>query len=110
AGAVLALVALLEAWELVATTLPRRAAILGGLLAAAAVLVVSDRPRPTPLPHAVGSIPLLYHGFYVAVLVGFGFAAEQPALLVVSAAMIAVSVLLHWAPGRGSLAQVGPAD
>lgn len=109
-GAVLALVALLQAWELVATTLPRRAVILGGLLAGAAVLVVADRPRPVAPPLAVGSVPLLYHGFYLVLLVGFGFAAEQPALLVVSAAMIAVSVVLHRVPGSGSRPRVGTAD
>lgn len=95
---VLALVGLvvgLETWDAVATTLPRRVVVLGGLLVAAAAVVAReglDRASPDP---GIAAVPLLYHGFYLGYLLALGMYRETPALLAVSGAMIAVSLALH---------------
>jgi len=93
--ALVGLVVLLEAWEAVATTLPRKVVVLGGLLVAAAVVVARDGfDRASPDPR-VAAVPLLYHGFYLGYLLALGMYRETPALLALSGAMIAVSLLLH---------------
>lgn len=93
--ALVGLVAGLEAWDAVATTLPRRVAVLGGLLVVAAAVVAREGfDARTPDPR-IAAVPLLYHGFYLGYLLALGMYRETPALLAVSGAMIAVSLLLH---------------
>lgn len=91
------LVAGLEGWDAVATTVPRKALVLGGAVLVAAVVVRSEFSprRPDRLPTVV---PFLYHGFFLALLVGFGMYRAQPLMAVVSLAMLGVGVAVHTLP------------
>lgn len=93
--AVAGLVAVLEVWTSVATTLPRKVAILGGIVLVSLVLVARDRPTTASVDPRVAAVPFLYHGFYLGLLLVLGIYRDIPALLVVSLAMLAVSALLH---------------
>jgi uncharacterized membrane protein len=93
--ALVGLVAGLEAWDAVATTLPRRVAVLGGLLVVAAAVVAREGLDARAPDSRIAAVPFLYHGFYLGYLLALGMYRETPALLAVSGAMIAVSLLLH---------------
>ncbi|MFB6088079.1 MAG: carotenoid biosynthesis protein [Haloarculaceae archaeon] len=94
-AAVAGLVVCLELWDAVATTMPRRVAILGSILLAAAALVAYTGLTFRPVDAELLAVPALYHGFYLAALLGLGIYRERPLLLVVSLAMIGLSGLLH---------------
>lgn len=93
--AVGALVPLLHAWTSVVTTLPRQVAVLGALVALALAAVLRDGLDPGTADPRIAAVPLLYHGFYLAVYLGLGMYADAPLLLPVSLAMIAVGLALH---------------
>jgi hypothetical protein len=69
--------------------------ILGSVLALSAVLVVRDGVTVDPLDFRIAAVPLLYHGFYLGYYLALGMYCQTPALLSISVAMIAVTVLLH---------------
>jgi uncharacterized membrane protein len=94
-SAVLGLVVLLEAWEAVATTTPRKVVVLGAALLVALAVVARDGVVLPPVDPRLAAVPALYHGFYLALLLAFGMCEAQPLLLVVSATMIGVSLLVH---------------
>lgn len=94
-AAVLGLIVLLELWETVATTTPRKAAVLGAALLIAFGAVVRDWSGLAPIDPRLAAVPALYHGFYLAVLLSFRMYQSRPLVLVVALAMIGVSLLLH---------------
>ncbi len=94
--AVLGLVVLLEAWTVLATTLSRKVIILSGTIAISLWFVSRDATLPSkPLDDRVVAVPVLYHGFYLAVLLGFGMYRETPAILGISLTMLALTAGLH---------------
>jgi putative membrane protein len=94
-AAVAGLIVLLELWEAVATTTPRKVAVLGTGVLLALGAVLRDGIAPAPIDLRLAAVPALYHGFYLAVLVSFRMYESRPLLPVVSFAMIGVSLLLH---------------
>lgn len=93
-AAVAGLVVLLEGWTAVATTLPRKVAILGSAILVAVVVVAREGIGGMPVDPRIAAIPALYHGYYLALLLFLGIYREQPLLLVVSFAMIVVGGLV----------------
>jgi uncharacterized membrane protein len=102
--AVAALIVALQLWSWVATTLVRRVFVLGSLLGGSVLLVGLDRPRFASVPWTITAIPLAFHGFYLVLLVGLGFALDRPLLLLVSGLMLGLTGLLHWTPRFRSVA------
>ncbi|WP_435125641.1 carotenoid biosynthesis protein [Halobaculum sp. D14] len=94
-AALAGLIAGLQLWTWGATTTPRRVAVLGGLLALSGVVVATDDLSFRPIPRLVGSVPVLYHGFYLALLFGLGIFRTEPVLVAVSLAMLGVTAALH---------------
>lgn len=89
------LILALEVWEAVATTLPRKIVVLGGIVLLSAWLVLrADLDRGT-MDWRPATIPFLYHGGYLAYFLLLGMFASAPILLVVSLVMVGVSVLIH---------------
>jgi uncharacterized membrane protein len=93
--AVVSLVVVLQGWETVATTLTRKVAILGPALLVSAAVVARDGVDLAPVDPLVVAVPALYHGFYLVVALALGMYEQQPLVVGVSLAMIAVSALLH---------------
>ncbi len=91
-GAVLGLVLLLEVWTSVATTVPRKVAILGPLVFGSLVVVSRADIEYRPIDRRIVAIPLLYHGFYLILLLGYGMYHEQPLMLLVSLLMLGIGV------------------
>ncbi|MFB6093637.1 MAG: carotenoid biosynthesis protein [Halanaeroarchaeum sp.] len=89
------LVVALEIWSRIATTVPRAALVLGTVVAVALALVLADDGHLARPSWRVQAVPLLFHGYYLALLVALGIARRTPALLVVSLSMLSVSVVLH---------------
>jgi uncharacterized membrane protein len=94
-SAVAGLIVLLEVWDAVATTTPRKVLVLGSLLLTALLVVVREGIDPGPIDRRLAIVPALYHGFYFGLLVWLGMYESQPFLPLVSLAMIGVSLLLH---------------
>lgn len=90
-----ALVLVLEVWTRVATTLPVKIAIFGPLVLASIVVVLRDGLPAGRLDGRIAAIPLLYHGYYLGLLLWFGMYRAQPLMLVVSLAMIGVGLAIH---------------
>lgn len=109
-AAVVGLVVLLEAWTAVATTLPRRVAILGGLVVGSVVVLARDGIRPAPVDPRLLAVPALFHGYYLALLVGLGMYREQPLLLVVSLSMVGVGAWFHWRGSTAAAPSATPGD
>jgi len=89
------LIAGLEAWLAVATTVPRKAAILTGIVAAATALVVRDGIDPVPVAPGPAAVPFLFHGFYLGVALSLGLHRTRPAIVAVGLAMLAVGAAVH---------------
>jgi uncharacterized membrane protein len=95
AVAVAGLIVLLELWEAVATTTPRKVAVLGTALLLALGAVLRAGVDRAPIDPRLAAVPALYHGFYLGLVLYFGMYESQPLLPVVSLAMIGVGTLLH---------------
>lgn len=93
--AVAGLIVVLQGWTTFATTVPRKVAIFGPMVAVSLVVVVREGVDPVPVDPRLAAVPFLYHGFYLVLLLGLGMYAAQPLLLVVSLAMLAVGVAVH---------------
>jgi len=100
-AAVAGLIVLLELWEAVATTVPRKVAVLGAAVLLSLAAVLRDGGTLSPIDPRIATVPALYHGFYAALLVAFEMYESQPLMPVVTLAMIGVSMALH-AGGRRS--------
>lgn len=103
---VLGLIVGLEVWDAVARTLVLKILILGSVLTLSFVIVVRDGVMFDPLDFRIAAVPLLYHGFYLGYYLALGMYRQTPALLGISVAMIAVTILLHagsvpWLRRRG---------
>ncbi|MFB6296866.1 MAG: carotenoid biosynthesis protein [Halobacteriales archaeon] len=100
-SAVLALVVLLEGWTTFVETTPLKVVVLGTALLVSLAVVLRGGPAPGPIDPRITAVPALYHGFYLALLVGFRMYESQPAILLVSLAMVGLSLLLHVPGLRG---------
>lgn len=69
-----------------------------GLIVVGLVAVATDAHDPQPLPYRLIATPLIFHLFFLGVLLVLGFHVEQPLVLVVSVAMLAVGLALHLYP------------
>jgi uncharacterized membrane protein len=96
--AVAGLIVGLQGWDAVATTVPRKAVVLVVLLVLSTLVVARGDFDPRPPDRIPAVVPFLYHGFFLALLVGFEMYRERPLMLVVSLAMLGVGVALHAAP------------
>ncbi|MFB6218925.1 MAG: carotenoid biosynthesis protein [Halobacteriaceae archaeon] len=95
-AAVAGIVAGLELWSALTPTVAHKAAVLGAVAAVAAAVVLRERAgRPRAPDRLPAAIPLLYHGYYLSLVLALGMYREQPLLLAVSVAMLAVGVALH---------------
>ena len=68
----------------------------------AAAAVVRDGVRPTAVDPRLLAVPALYHGYYLALLVGLGMYREQPLLPAVSLEMAGLGVAFHLAGTRAA--------
>mgnify|MGYP000663298107 CR=1 FL=1 len=97
---VASLVPLLEAWTTLTweTPLAKVAVLVGGGVLALALLV---RHRPAfhgrPAPHALAAT-LVFHVFFLGLLVVEGYYRPRPWLLAVAVGMLATGLAVHWLP------------
>ncbi|MFB6135084.1 MAG: carotenoid biosynthesis protein, partial [Halanaeroarchaeum sp.] len=89
------LIAILQIWTWVATTLVRRILFFGGVVSLALGVVATADPRPRELPLLVSAVPFVFHAYYLGLLVGLGIGFQVPALIPISFAMAGLSVYLH---------------
>lgn len=89
------LIGVLQVWTWVATTLPRRVVFFGSVVALALVVVARADIEPRALPLSVSAVPLLFHAYYLGLLVALGIVLDVPLLLPISLAMAGLSILLH---------------
>lgn len=76
--------------------------LLGGLLGTGALFALwaaRRAPRARPLDPLLLCVPLCFHGFFFGALLWAGIGRRTPALMLVSACVLAASVLLHGRPG-----------
>ncbi|MFB6112663.1 MAG: carotenoid biosynthesis protein [Halodesulfurarchaeum sp.] len=99
--ALVGLIVLLEGWEAVATTMPRKIAILGAAVLLSVAFVWRDGLEHRPESGVLAAVPFIYHGAYLGYFLSLGMYRQTPFLLVVSIAMLGLSVLLHTGGIRG---------
>ncbi|MFB6087085.1 MAG: carotenoid biosynthesis protein [Haloarculaceae archaeon] len=94
------LVALLEAWtRFTDGSAPAKALVLVGVALAAGAVLAAHPPRlDGAAPRVALAATLVFHLFFLGVLLRGGFYRAQPWLLAVSLAMLAVGVGIHLAP------------
>jgi len=93
--AVVGLIVLLEIWGEIAHAQWVRVGVLVGAIVVSLALIARDGPVMRPVDPRIGVIPTLFHGFYLAILLGFGMYRGQPLLLAVSLGLLLVGGLLH---------------
>ncbi|MDY6817201.1 MAG: carotenoid biosynthesis protein [Halobacteriales archaeon] len=60
----------------------------------------SPRQRPAPLPRSILTVGLLFHLYFLVLLVGLGIYRIQPWLVVIAVAMLGLTIWMHWLPTR----------
>lgn len=94
-GAVVPLIVLLEGWTTFAETPTTKIVLLSAMLGLAA-LVVARHGTANATPDArLTAVPALYHLWYLGYGVVLGIFTETPLLLVISLAMLTLTVFLH---------------
>lgn len=113
-GAVLLLVPTLEAWtRITAGAVARKGVILIAVLFVSLLYLRSAEFRIRPVSHLLSGAVLLFHVFFLGVLVALGLHVTQPLLLVLSLAMVVVGGLIHFGGYAASSAKpvmAGPGD
>lgn len=84
---------LLFAWSSVT-----RVGTVLGLISVGIVAVVTDDSIPGSIPGSVAAVSFVFHLYFLGVLLALGMYRQQPLILVVSLAMLGVSVVVHTYP------------
>lgn len=98
-GAVALLIAALKGWsQITADVVARRVVLLAITIALAVGYLTTAEFQLRPTPSPTTAVTLLFHGYFLVVLVVLDLHARLPLLLVVSLSMAAIGVGLHVSP------------